>query len=415
MLELSEREQGTVFKLLVQENREIAAETLKALGPEPGRELLTLISSQEISEVLEELESDSATAFVSVLPEDLAHDVLEHMRVEESTEVRGLLQYEEETAGRIMTPNVFSLGEDVSISEAIQTIQTTQELEMVFYLYVVDLRNHLVGVVSLRQLLTVLPSTPLKKIMSTDVISVRTETDQEEVARQVALYDLLAIPVVNEENKLLGVITVDDVIDVIKEEATEDILHLAGVEADDHILTPALTSFRKRIPWLVVNLATALLAATIVAFYESTIERLVFLAVFLPVVAAMGGNSGTQTLTVIVRGLALGELTWKSSKSVLRKEITVGISNGLTIGILAGLVAYIWRGSYVLGLVLAAAMIINILVAGIVGTIVPLLLKQLNIDPAIASSIFVTTFTDAIGFLSFLSLATLLLEHFPVA
>lgn len=415
MLELSEREQGTVFKLLVQEDREIAAETLKALGPEPGRELLTLISSQEISEVLEELESDSATAFISVLPEDLAHDVLEHMRVEESTEVRGLLQYEEETAGRIMTPNVFSLGEDVSVSEAIQTIQTTQELEMVFYLYVVDLRNHLVGVVSLRQLLTVLPSTPLKKIMSTDVISVRTETDQEEVARQVALYDLLAIPVVNEENKLVGVITVDDVIDVIKEEATEDILHLAGVEADDHILTPALTSFRKRIPWLVVNLATALLAATIVAFYESTIERLVFLAVFLPVVAAMGGNSGTQTLTVIVRGLALGELTWKSSKSVLRKEITVGISNGLTIGILAGLVAYIWRGSHVLGLVLAAAMIINILVAGIVGTIVPLLLKQLNVDPAIASSIFVTTFTDAIGFLSFLALATLLLEHFPVA
>ncbi|MFQ5928455.1 MAG: magnesium transporter [Acidobacteriota bacterium] len=415
MLELRDREKSPVFSLLMRRDRQLAAETLKVLGLEPGLELLTQVPSEEISEVLQELETDSAALFISALPEEVAQEVLEHMRVKESAEVRGLLQYEEETAGRIMTPRVFSLCEDLSVSEAIHTIQTTQDLEMVFYLYVVDGRNHLVGVVSLRQLLMVSPSTPLKKVMTTDVISVNTDTDQEEVAGQVALYDLLAIPVVNDENKLVGIITVDDIIDVIKEEATEDIFYLAGVEADDHISTRALSSVRKRLPWLVVNLATALLAATVVALYEPTIARFAFLAVFLPVVAGMGGNSGTQTLTVIVRGLALGEVTWESTKSILLKEITVGISNGIAVGILAGAVAYLWKGNYVLGLVLGGAMVINLVVAGIVGTLIPLFLKKINIDPAIASSIFVTTFTDAIGFLSFLALATFLLHHLPVS
>ncbi|MCZ6769091.1 MAG: magnesium transporter, partial [Acidobacteria bacterium] len=298
MLELNEREQASVFSILVQRDRQLAAETLKILGVEPGLDLLKQISREEIGKVLQKLETDSATVFISALPEELAQEILDQMGVEESTEVQQLLLYDEETAGRIMTPHVFSLCEDLSVSEAIHTIQTAQELEVVFYLYVVDERNHLVGVASLRELLRVAPSTPLKKIMTTDVISVTTETDQEEVAREVALYDLLAIPVVDHENKLVGTITVDDIIDVIEEEATEDIFHLAGIEASDHIHTSPLTSVRKRLPWLVVNLAGALLAATVVAFYEPTIARFSFLAVFLPVVAGMGGNSGTQSLTV---------------------------------------------------------------------------------------------------------------------
>jgi len=208
---------------------------------------------------------------------------------------------------------------------------------------------------------------------------------------------------------------VDDVIDVIKEEATEDIFYLAGVEADDHVYTGPFTSVRKRLPWLVVNLATALLAATIVALYEPTIARFSFLAVFLPVVAGLGGNSGTQTLTVIVRGLALGEVSWEGTKSVLLKEMVVGVSNGIVIGVLAGAVAYLWKGNYLLGVVLGSAIVINLVVAGLLGTLVPLFLKKMNIDPAIASSIFVTTFTDAIGFLSFLGLATYMLQHLPVS
>ncbi len=415
MLELNEREQASVFSILVQRDRQLAAETLKILGVEPGLDLLKQISREEIGKVLQKLETDSATVFISALPEELAQEILDQMGVEESTEVQQLLLYDEETAGRIMTPHVFSLCEDLSVSEAIHTIQTAQELEVVFYLYVVDERNHLVGVASLRELLRVAASTPLKKIMTTDVISVTTETDQEEVAREVALYDLLAIPVVDHENKLVGTITVDDIIDVIEEEATEDIFHLAGIEASDHIHTSPLTSVRKRLPWLVVNLAGALLAATVVAFYEPTIARFSFLAVFLPVVAGMGGNSGTQSLTVIVRGLALGEVSWASGKSILQKELLVGISNGIVTGILAGLVAYLWKGSYILGLILGGAMTINVALAGVVGTMIPLILKRLKIDPAIASGIFVTTFTDAVGFLSFLGLATLFLHLLPVS
>jgi len=379
-----------------------------------GLDLLLQRPSEEIGEVIQEMESDVAAAFISALPEEVAQEVLERMDNQESSEVQELLGYQEETAGRIMTPNVFSLHEELTVGEAIQTIQTAKDLEMVFYLYVVDERNHLVGVVSLRQLLMVAPTSPLSKVMTADVITVTTDTDQEEVANQVALYDLLAIPVVDDTNKLVGTITVDDVIDVIKDEATEDIFYLAGVEADDHMHTPALTSVKKRLPWLMVNLATALLAATVVALYEPTIARFSFLAVFLPVVAGMGGNSGTQTLTIMVRGLALGEVNWESGKGILLKEIKVGINNGIATGIIAGTVAYLWKGNYMLGLVLGGAMTINIVVAGVVGTLVPLILKKLNVDPAIASSIFVTTFTDAVGFLSFLGLASVLLHHFPV-
>ena len=411
MVELGDRDQTAIFSVLSKSDCKLAGETLHDLGLERGVELLKQFPSEQISEVLQELETDDAAGFISALPEEVAQEILQRMRVEESTEVQGLLQYAEETAGRIMTPNVFALHEDLSVSEAIHTIQTTQDLEMVFYLYVVDARNHLVGVVSLRQLLMVPPSTSLKKVMTADVISVRTDTDQEEVARQVALYDLLAIPVVDDENKLLGVITVDDVIDVIKEEATEDIYYMAGVETDDRIYTPSWVSVKKRLPWLVINLATAMLAATVVALYEPTIAKFAFLAVFMPVVAGMGGNCGTQSLTVIVRGLALGEVTWENSRLTLLKEISVGTVNGVATGILAGVVAYFWKGNFVLGVILGLAMIINMFAAGLAGSLTPLILKKMNVDPAVASGIFVTTFTDVVGFLSFLGLATLLLRY----
>ncbi len=257
------------------------------------------------------------------------------MRPKESKVVENLLEYEERTAGRIMNPNVFALSEDMTVGEAITEIQSSRDVEMVFYLYVVDERHHLVGVVSLRRLLLVSPETPLKRIMTADLISARVDMDQEEVARQVAAYNLLAIPVVDEENKLVGIITVDDVIDVIKDEATEDIYRLAGVAGDERVFTPARESLRKRLPWLGVNLATAFLAASVVGLFTGTIDALPILAVFMPIVAGMGGNAATQTLTVIVRGIALGELTWGNSRKALTKEALVGIGNGLALGLVA--------------------------------------------------------------------------------
>jgi magnesium transporter len=247
--------------------------------------------------------------------------------------------------------------------------------------------------------------------MTTDLISARVDMDQEEVARQVASYNLLAIPVVDEENKLVGVITVDDVIDVIKDEATEDIYRLAGVTGDERAFTPASESVRKRLPWLGVNLVTAFVAASVVALFEGTIERVTALAVFMPIVAGMGGNAATQTLTVIVRGIALGELTWGNSRKALVKEAAVGMANGIVLGLIAAAVAWGTRGSPVLGLVLCAAMIINMFVAATAGTLIPLGLRAANVDPALASSVFITTMTDVFGFFSFLGLATVFMRY----
>jgi len=337
--------------------------------------------------------------------------VLELIEKRPGDEVGDLLEYEEQTAGRIMNPKVFALSEDMTAGEAITTLQGSRDVEMVFYLYVVDVRRHLVGVISLRRLLLVSPATPLKRIMTTDITSVRTDTDQEEVARLVASYNLLAIPVVDEENKLVGVITVDDVIDVIKDEATEDVYRLAGVAGDDRVFSTARESLRKRVPWLQVNLVTAFIAASVVAIFEGRIKSVPALAVFMPVVAGMGGNAATQTLTVIVRGIALGELTWANSRKALFKEAAVGIGNGVACGVVGALVVWLWKGNIWLGGILCAAMIINMFVAATAGTLIPLALRALKVDPALASSVFITTLTDVFGFLSWLGLATLFLNR----
>jgi len=303
----------------------------------------------------------------------------------------------------------------MTVGEAITALQSSRDVEMVFYLYIVDARRHLVGVTSLRRLLLVSPETPLKRIMTPEPISARVDMDQEEVARLVASYNLLAIPVVEESNKLVGLITVDDVIDVIKDEATEDLYRLAGVSSDERVFTPAGESLRKRMPWLIVNLATAFMAAAVVGIFQNTISAWVALAVFMPIVAGMGGNAATQTLTVIVRGIALGELTWGNSRKALNKELLVGVGNGLVVGTIAALVAWVMNGDPRLGIILALAMVVNLFVAGLAGTLIPLGLKAIKVDPALASAVFITTFTDVAGFASFLGLATLFLRYFHPA
>ena len=414
--EFQDREREATFSLLAERNGRLAMEAVSELGPEAGAALLATHPAEEIARLAQEIPSDDAAALIDHLPKELSAAVLDLMRPDESGVVENLLEYHEQTAGRIMNPHVFALSEDMTVGEAITELQTNRDVEMVFYLYVVDERRHLVGVTSLRRLLLVSPETPLKRIMTADLMSARVDTDQEEVAQQVASYNLLAIPVVDEENKLVGVITVDDVIDVIKDEATEDIYRLAGVAGDERAFTPAGESFRKRLPWLGVNLVTAFMAASVVALFEGTIERITALAVFMPIVAGMGGNAATQTLTVIVRGIALGELTWGNSRKALLKEATVGLGNGVVLGLVAAAVAWATRGSPMLGLILCAAMIINMFVASAAGTLVPLGLRAAKVDPALASSVFITTLTDVFGFFSFLGLATLFMRYLaPIA
>jgi magnesium transporter len=407
--ELNEKECHAVFNILVERNGKLAIEALSELGPEKGSALLADRPAEEIARLVQEIPSDDAAALIDYLPEELSSVVLDLIRPKPGGGVSELLEYEEQTAGRLMNPHVFAVAEDLSAGEAITAIQGARDVEMVFYLYVVDSRRHLVGVTSLRRLLLVSPDTPLKRIMTTDVYSARVDMDQEEVARQVASYNLLAIPVVDGENKLVGVITVDDVIDVLKDEATEDVYRLAGVSAEDGILSPPFESLKRRVPWLVVNLATAFVAAKVVDLFATSISQVVALATLMPVVAGMGGNAATQTLAVVVRGIALGELTWGNARQALVKEGLVGLGNGLALGIIATLGAWLVVGDWRLGAILGMAMVVNMFIAAIAGTLIPLGLRAAKVDPALASSVFITTLTDVFGFLAFLGLATMFL------
>ena len=412
--DLSEHLRSETFKTLYQRDLTLASEALSELGHERGAVLLADMSASEISALFQELDPDDAADFMADLPEAMQEEILGAMRSKEASDVVDLLQYADQTAGRIMSPKVFSLEEDTTVEEAIRRLQEAEaaDLEMVFYIYVVDAHGNLVGVLSLRQLLLKRPETMLGDIMETDVIRVTTDTDQEEVSQLVASYNVLAVPVVDAQNKLVGVITVDDVIDVIKEEATEDMYRLAGLDTEERVFTTPSSSVSKRIPWLVLNLGTAFLTAFVVSLYEDTIAQFALLAVFMPVVPLLGGNAGNQTLTVMVRGIALGELSWANSRKALLKEILVGATNGLAIGALVGVVAYLWKGDPILGAILSAAMLGTLLVAAVTGTLVPLFLRWMKVDPALASSVFVTTATDIAGFILFLGLGAMVLARF---
>lgn len=409
--ELRDKDCREALDLLLDHNSRLAMEALVEYGPEPGAALLADHPPERLASWFQELPSDDAAALIDELPQAVSDAVLVQMRPRESGEVENLLEYAEETAGRIMNPTVFALSEELTAGGAIQALQGSREVEMVFYLYVVDERRHLVGVVSLRRLLLVVPETPLGRIMTTDLISARVDTDQEEVAQSVANYNLLAVPVVDGENKLVGIITVDDVIDIIKDEATEDIYRLAGVSGDEHVFSTARESMRKRLPWLGVNLVTATMAAFVVRAFQNTIDQVVMLAVLMTMVASMGGNAATQTLTIIVRGIALGELTWGNSRRALFKEALVGFGHGLVLGSVGAGVAWLMSGNIFLGLILALAMVINLLVAAIAATLIPIALRAMKIDPALASAVFITTLTDVFGFFAFLGLATIFLPY----
>ncbi len=400
------------FRVVFQRDTALAAEALGELGAERGATLVAGLEPGHISQLLQELDPDDAAQFLSELPEERREEVLAGMRAREASDVEDLLQYPEETAGRIMSPKVFSIPESTTVGEAIRRLQESPDVEMVFYIYVVDDHGTLVGVLSLRQLLRRRPETPLSEVMVTDVLRVRTDLDQEEVAQLVASYNILAVPVVNHQGKLVGVITVDDIIDVIKEEATEDMYRLAGLGVAESVFTRARRSIRMRIPWLAVNLATAFLAAWVVSLFEASIARFAVLAVFMPMVPLLGGNAGNQTLTVMVRGIALGELNWKNSRKALFKELAVGTVNGAFIGLLIGGFAWLWKGDPRIGLALTLAMLGTMIVAAVVGTLMPLTLRWLQVDPALASSVFVTTATDVAGFLLFLGLGVSVLTHF---
>lgn len=371
---------------------------------------VTLIDGMDpdtVVAILEDMPNDDVADILNQLPEETASSLLDRMNKEGSDEVEDLMRFADDTAGGIMNPDFIALNQEITARDAIEQIQKEfADVEMPFYLYAVDEHGKLVGVCSLRQLVVVKPQTPLKAFMTTDVLSVQTHMDQEEVAKLVARYDILAVPVVDESNRLVGIVTVDDVIDIFREEATEDILKMAGVGEEFVETKSILKSTRIRLPWLFASCLGGIFAFYVITHFEESLSRITYLAAFIPVIMGMGGNIGTQSSTIVVRGLATGRLDVHDVWSVVGKELAVGLILGLVYGLLIGSVAQMQYSTIMLALAVCIAVVCSMSVAALVGSCVPMLLARINIDPAVATGPFVTTSIDIISVYFYFTIAT---------
>ena len=375
-------------------------------------EILTEFSENKQKNIIEEMSSDELTDLLGILSQEQANKILSKMTAEDARRTRQLLSYEPDTAAGIMATEFVSVKGEMTVEDTLKYLQgTTEVVENIYDLYVIDELDRLKGVVSLKEVVTSSFVTKISDIIHVKVEGIPYDLDQEEVGHRFEKYGYLTMPVVDNYNRLLGIVTVDDVMQILRDESTEDIHRLGGVDEGERINGPLSESIKSRLPWLIVNLFTAILASAVVGMFEGTISRIVALATFMPIVTGMGGNAGTQTLTIIVRGLALGELDFDNMKRVFFKEIGIGIITGVVIGAIIAVLGYLWEGKIFFGIIIGVAMILNMIVATISGFVVPVVLKKLKVDPALASSIFVTTFTDVLGFLFFLGLATIFVEQ----
>jgi magnesium transporter len=384
---------------------------LSELDEDNAVELIEAIALDDVVEVLEQMPADDAADLIGRLSEDKSSAILERMKKEGSQEVEDLLTYDDDTAGGIMVPDFIALKENTTARDAIKSLQKEHlDVEMPFYLYVVDEYEKLVGVSSLRQLVVVPPDKPLKQFMETNVFSVQTNMDQEEVAKIVARYDILAVPVVDDNNRLVGIVTVDDVIDIFRREATEDILKMAGVSGEEFVETKTiLSSSRIRLPWLFASCIGGIAAFYVIGYFEESLSNLIYLAAFIPVIMGMGGNIGTQSSTIVVRGLATGRLNVRDIWPVVFKELAVGLILGLVYGLLLGTVAQLRYSTYALAISVGFAVLSSMSIAALIGSLVPMSFAKINIDPAVATGPFVTTAIDIISVFFYFQIATLLL------
>jgi len=407
------------------------ADLIQLLRPEPRGVLITMLGddfkaaalpeldeavrdqvledmpAEQVAEALQQLDSDDAVYLLEDLNEEEQSDILAKLPYFERIALQRSLEYPEDSAGRIMQTDLIAVPPFWSVGQTIDHLREADDLPDRFYeVFVVDPAYHLIGSVALNRLLRSKRPTTIESITESDIRPIPVEDDQEEVARQFERYNLTSAPVVDKDNRLVGVITADDVVEVVQEEASEDILRMGGV-AGESVSDSVWQTTRLRFTWLLANLVTAILASLVISLFEATIEQMVALAVLMPIVASMGGNAGTQTMTVAVRALATQDLGPVNAARVILRESAVGLLNGLLFAVIMAAIAYFWFGSDQLGLVIGVAMVVNLVAAALAGILIPLGLNQLDLDPAIASGVFVTTVTDVVGFFAFLGLAAL--------
>ncbi|MDA0770070.1 MAG: magnesium transporter [Chloroflexi bacterium] len=382
---------------------------IEALGPDRAVGLYRDMSTEQLSQVLDETSLSAAADLLRALPVEVAANTLEQMEVAES--VAPLLEYDDNDAGGLMTPEFVALRDTMTVTQSMTFIrewaeQTQRAPEDIHFIFVVDYRDVLRGGLTLGQLVLARPNQRVVQLMDKEFISVADDTDQEQAARLMGRYHIHSLPVVNPQNVLVGVLRMEDMVDVLEDEATEDMYRMIGVDEEEKALGPFWRSVSSRLPWLVVNLGTAMLAGAVVTMFQSTIAQVIALAAFLPVIAGQGGIAGTQSLTLIVRSLALGEVSPSDTKRLVIKEVSLGLVHGLALGLLVGLIAYIWQGNAFLALVVGISMLANLVVAGFSGVVVPLSMRAMRLDPALSSAVAVTTMTDVVGFLVYLGLAS---------
>ncbi len=396
-------------QLIATIDRQLDPAMLPALDEAVRDEIVEMLAPELLAEAVAELDTDDAVYVVEDLDPETRRAVLEAVPQADRTALEEGLEYGESTAGRLMQRDLIAVPEFWTIGQTIDFLRESDDLPDDFYeIFVVDPKYQAVGTIPLNRAMRAKRPVVVRDIMDPDVKAVPVGMDQDDIAYLFKQYDLMSAPVVDGAGRVIGAIMVDDILDVIEEEAEEDILALGGVHDDDLNVSVARTTM-KRFTWLAVNLLTAILASVVIGLFEATIEQMVALAVLMPIVASMGGNAATQTMTVAVRGLATRDLTAANAARLVNKEVLVGLANGLLFAVLVGVVATVWFGDPALGGVIAAAMVVNMLVAGLSGILVPLALDRLEIDPAVAASVFVTTITDVIGFFVFLGLAALVL------
>ncbi len=408
---LNDNEREKVFNIIAQTN--FVGEFLSELDESLMLESVKGLTPQFMAEVITAMSPDDAVDLLEALPLDVADDIRKHMEKKDREEVDELLQYHPETAGGLMSPDFMYLNEDLSIGDAIKKIQKrSEEKEMVFYLYITHGEGRLSGVVSLRELLMHPPERLLKNIMNSNVISVNTDTDQEEVAHIVSQYNILAVPVVDSTYVLVGIVTVDDIIDVIREEATEDFLQMAGAGKDREILLKSTKeNALLRAPWLFASWVGGIMAMIIIGAFEKELTKVLALASFIPIVMGMGGNIATQSSTIIVRGIATGRINMNEFIQVVLKEFRVGIILGVIYGIFLGVVAFFgYPETSMLGVVVGVSIFFCMVMSATIGALIPLILKRFDIDAAIATGPFVTTSIDILGVLMYFSVAKYFLK-----
>jgi magnesium transporter len=434
-----------VVELLHGDDVDAARDALRSLHPADQAELyrdlaaadreamLSLLDAEEVGALLQHLEEDELDELVQSMPRaslarvldhtdnDIAADALRLLPPAEANrvlsamatapEITPLLAHSDESAGGLMTRGYIALHPDMTAAGAITLLRLSKPTaEEAYYLYVLDAQNRVQGVVALRELIVADPGTRIADIMTRDVVHVPPNEDQEEVARMLQHYRLRAVPVVNEEGVLEGIITADDIIDVITEEATEDMYRIAGLLGDERVFSPVLRSVPRRLPWLLLLLGFSSLSAVVVGLFEGTIADFAILAAFMPIIAGQSGNSSIQVITLVVRALALGEVESRDAWRVIRKEVRVGAVNGIAIGTIVGLAGWLVTGRALMAVILLAALVGNMVIAGILGVLVPLTVRRFKLDPALGSGPFVTSLADVTGILIYLGLATIFLS-----